>query len=847
MRRKASTSMHRRYYFRAAAALCAVAAQYAPSPPAELSCSLETVRQPWDSVEPPAVFYADQNCPNDVTGLVDDSAIWQALPVREFSSADASSNSSSVLNDAETHHANKTIGALARPAGLMVAGGDLLWLEQDAGVLKRCPVALDGGPSGCRGSPETLLSALNCPQDFAMDFVHNAIYVLQFGGGHGEEAALMCGGEGRITRFPRFTAADNTSFASDVVTGLLAPRFLALDPLFDDSTTGGTGGGLLFWSDPGHLGGSIMRANSDGSGVTQLFHLAEPSGIAVDDQRQALYVTQQVRGASLVWSSYDGAWQKHITREFYYEPRGLAVDPTDGSVAIIEFDTFARGCDPLDRGGYGAVACSERNLGRVSRISCAWTADTTIDGRPPAPFQCCCAVPGPNHWGCTLECVPPAPPPPFSPPSPPNPPPLPPGFSRVNVSEAIPPRPIRDYTRMIIDDETMLFAGGYVTTGTQAVSWGDPTTITLVSASRVAPPPPPGAWPVPRSGTLYYGNCTPGCGRPTGVDDCVPCGSGFYGSGDGICRMCPPGRGGAALRASDINTACAPCALGSYTPHWGSTSCLTCPMGTFCADGYALSEYGLLQAAPLNGGIPMPVLCPVGTYNPYEGSTSPADCVACPPGTYNHYPGGITNASCIPCSPGTSSGEAASHCPPCRKSTAQSEYGAATCPDCPPGSYSAEDGMTHCSLCPVGTFNPLYGEVGPCRDCGAGTFAMEEGQDSCTLCPNGTISTALAAKSNLTCTRCAGATYSLLKGSTECTPCPENIGSLTQPGGGRGGGSSAAEELPEFVLQLCADELNSAAPSSRRAGLSGVATAAVAAAIGVLAVASSACWRGERL
>ena len=93
----------------------------------------------------------------------------------------------------------------------------------------------------------------------------------------------------------------------------------------------------------------------------------------------------------------------------------------------------------------------------------------------------------------------------------------------------------------------------------------------------------------------------------------------------------------------------------------------------------------------------------------------------------------------------------------------------------------------------------------------------------------------------------AGATYSLLKGSTECTPCPENIGSLTQPGGGRGGGSSAAEELPEFVLQLCADELNSAAPSSRRAGLSGVATAAVAAAIGVLAVASSACWRGERL
>lgn len=53
-------------------------------------------------------------------------------------------------------------------------------------------------------------------------------------------------------------------------------------------------------------------------------HLASPSGIAVDDSRQAVYVTQQVRGATLVWSSYDGMWQKHLTRESLYEPRGLA-------------------------------------------------------------------------------------------------------------------------------------------------------------------------------------------------------------------------------------------------------------------------------------------------------------------------------------------------------------------------------------------------------------------------------------------------------------------------------------------------------------------------------------------
>ena len=32
---------------------------------ATASCSVETVRQPWDPVEFPAGFYADQNCPSE--------------------------------------------------------------------------------------------------------------------------------------------------------------------------------------------------------------------------------------------------------------------------------------------------------------------------------------------------------------------------------------------------------------------------------------------------------------------------------------------------------------------------------------------------------------------------------------------------------------------------------------------------------------------------------------------------------------------------------------------------------------------------------------------------------------
>ena len=65
-----------------------------------------------------------------------------------------------------------------------------------------------------------------------------------------------------------------------------------------------------------------------------------------------------------------------ISRELLYYPRGLAVDATDGAVAVVEFDTYDRGCDPLSNFGHGSL-CAKRDLGRVSRIACAWTADTT--------------------------------------------------------------------------------------------------------------------------------------------------------------------------------------------------------------------------------------------------------------------------------------------------------------------------------------------------------------------------------------------------------------------------------------------------------------------------------------
>ena len=260
-------------------------------------------------------------------------------------------------------------------------------------------------------------------------------------------------------------------------------------------------------SDVNGLGGSVMRGGLDGSGVRQVIHIDKPSGVAVDVSRQALYATSRVRGAPIFHSTYDGMWRKQIGRELFFEPRGLAVDPTDGSVVVVEFDTFAKGCDPLYQGGYGAFTCGKRNLGRISRVSCAWTADSTIDGRPPARSSAAASsreqslgmyadVPAvaaraaaARHQLYALAAAHAA-------------------AAAVDAAAAAAaasrrracqrerggaPQPVRDYSRMppIIDDETLVFVGGFVVSGTKAISWGtrsrSPSSQRLVGLRRRLP------------------------------------------------------------------------------------------------------------------------------------------------------------------------------------------------------------------------------------------------------------------------------------------------------------------------------------------------------------------------
>jgi len=469
--------------------------------------------------------------------------------------------------------------------------------------------------------------------------------------------------------------------------------------------------------------------------------------------------------------------------------------PSDGAVAVVEFDTFdtARGdCDPTANAGAGALACTRRNLGRISRVGCSWRADTTTTGRAPGLAECCCATVTSVRMGCALICLPPGVRPPSAPPVPPR---TPPGVFNANYTAAFAPiLPVRDYSLMSVDNETMLFVGGYVQIGTQAVSWGDPTHLALVTATRLPPlgyvpsgtssgtgngsapsryaaPPPPMA-----PGPLLYGNCTPGCGRATGIDECAPCTLGTYGTGDGICRQCPIGKSGATPRASTAAVACASCAPGSYSPVHGATACRPCPPGAFCADGWSLDPITrLLRQVAMTGAIPLPVECPAGTYSPDHGNDGPEDCIACPAGTVAPQSGGRSYAAaCMPCPAGMSNGNPGmARCHNCTPTQAQPRTGQPFCDICAPGTFSNGFGRTACTECPVGSFNRFSGGGHPnCTACPPGTYGNTRGRSSCIPCPNGTASARRGATSVDTCAPCTRGTYNSAFGASACMQCP---------------------------------------------------------------------------
>ena len=136
---------------------------------------------------------------------------------------------------------------------------------------------------------------------------------------------------------------------------------------------------------------------------------------------------------------------------------------------------------------------------------------------------------------------------------------------------------------------------------------------------------------------------------------CAVCPVGTYGKGGGICAQCSPGTFGNATVGGAVTPAeaCSACPPGRYAPAYGASACVPCVIGTFCEDGWVLHSDGSLEAAPPSGGIPLPIPCPRGTYNPSPGGTSPESCLKCPAGTARHAVGGTTIDGCDACEPGT--------------------------------------------------------------------------------------------------------------------------------------------------------------------------------------------------
>ena len=128
-------------------------------------------------------------------------------------------------------------------------------------------------------------------------------------------------------------------------------------------------------------------------------HDASPSGIAVDPSRASIYYTSAERGAGLTWSNYDGRYPppKQVipqAEKIFFEPVAVTLNPVDGSVYVVQANTYVEGCDPTSNAGHGAVTCDEREQGRISRVSLA----------PKMHVHCVCTACALRvHCMCTLH------------------------------------------------------------------------------------------------------------------------------------------------------------------------------------------------------------------------------------------------------------------------------------------------------------------------------------------------------------------------------------------------------------------------------------------------------------
>eukprot|EP00966_Prymnesium_polylepis_P085598 1981722-Prymnesium_polylepis.1 len=291
--------------------------------------------------------------------------------------------------------------------------------------------------------------------------------------------------------------------------------------------------------------------------------------------------------------------------------------------------------------------------------------------------------------------------------------------------------------------------------------------------------PPTGSFTAEFTGCLYF--CAPGYYGATDIatsfectDRCpaghfceegtavpMPCEVGTFnpvimGPSTQSCISCSPGTYNNEMGRAE---ACIPCPPGSLSGSPGAVACGPCPSGGFCAAQGAASLQQTFTP------------CKAGTFNPLNGSSSNASCLACPPGTVNPIPGSTSLKVCRECLPGS----------------VAPVNGTANCILCPGGFFQKAKGATSCkpcekgSVCPIGAVAPVPCEAGSysdainltstsqCKTCPPGA-SCSLGSTFAQPCPPGRHA---PNSSSAKCTYCPAGAHQDQEGQTKCKACPK--------------------------------------------------------------------------
>ena len=184
------------------------------------------------------------------------------------------------------------------------------------------------------------------------------------------------------------------------------------------------------------------------------------------------------------------------------------------------------------------------------------------------------------------------------------------------------------------------------------------------------------------------------------------------------------------------------CPIGSYCPTLGLTTPTTCPVGSYCP----------------SVGLTTPKKCDIGSYNSITGKKLSTDCLICPTGSYCPTLGTDKPTKCDIGSYNSITGKKL----------------LTDCQICPTGSYCPTLGLSVPTKCPIGSYNSITGKklLIDCLICPPGSYCPTLGLSVPTNCPIGTYNSATGKKLLSDCLICPIGSYCPTLGLSAPTKCP---------------------------------------------------------------------------